>query len=113
VTRVAVVALLIVASHVAPAAAQERPIADLKNVPPAQQVRSVEYCRTRYHVPLGDGTARSFGEYDLAFKVDSGASGPKVGQPALVPTGRVGDRAFVVFADLEELRRTVQVRCRD
>jgi hypothetical protein len=32
---------------------------------------------------------------------------------ALVPTGRVGDRAFVVFADLDELRRSLKVGCRE
>jgi hypothetical protein len=49
----------------------------------------------------------------LAFKTDSSPNGPKPAKPALVPTGRVGDRAFVVFADLEELRRTLKGACRD
>jgi hypothetical protein len=40
-------------------------------------------------------------------------SGPPPAKPALVPTGRAGDRAFVVFADLEELRQTLKAACRE
>jgi hypothetical protein len=40
-------------------------------------------------------------------------TGADATKPALVPTGRVGDRAFVVFADLDELRRALRATCRD
>jgi len=96
-----------------PARAQDRPLANLKDVPRGQQVTGVGYCRGQYDVTLGDGSARTFKEYHLAFKIDSSANGPRPAHPALVPTGRVGDRAFVVFADLDELRGTVQAACRD
>src|SRR3989475_5002091 len=64
--------------------------------------------RGGYDVSLGGGSARKFKEYDLAFKIDSSANGPDPTRPALVATGRVGDRAFVVFADLEELRSALK-----
>jgi hypothetical protein len=93
--------------------AQSWPVVNLKELPPSQQVQGVAYCRGAYDVSLGDGSARRFKEYDLAFKTDSSPHGPSPARPALVPTGRVGDRAVVVFADLDELRRTVKVTCRD
>ena len=95
------------------AAAQERSIANLKTVPPGQQVTAVNYCRGEYDVGLGDGTTRKFKEYDLAFKIDSTPNGPTASKPALVPTGRVGDRALVIFAELEELQRALKARCRE
>ena len=87
---------------------QERPIIDLKDLPSRQRVTAVTYCRGGYDVSLGGGSARKFKEYDLAFKIDSSANGPDPTRPALVATGRVGDRAFVVFADLEELRSALK-----
>lgn len=70
-----------------PAGAQ-REAPDLKALAPGQQVSSVRYCRGVYEVALKDGSVRAFKEFD----------------PALVPTGQVGDRAFVVFAGLDELK---------
>lgn len=102
----------VVLSCAAVAVAQNRPIADLKDVPPAELVTRVSYCRGEYEVGLGDGSARQFKEYDLAFKTDTGPHGPRLTKPALVPTGRVGDRAFVVFANLDELRRALKEGCR-
>jgi hypothetical protein len=96
------------------ALAQERTAPNLKDLPPRQRVMVISYCRGAYDVALADGSARTFKEYDLAFKIDSSANGPNPARPALVvPTGRVGDRAFVVFADLEELRTALRAGCRD
>lgn len=80
-----------------------RPVPDLKQIPPGQQVVAVAFCRGGYEVSLAA----------LAFKTDSSANGPTSSKPALVPTGRVGDRAFVVFADVTELRRTLKAECQD
>ena len=102
VTLVLVGALMLLLANVA-AFAQERPIANLKDLPLDQQVSAVSYCRGEYEVSLGDSSARRFKEYDLAFKTDSSPNGPNPTKPALVPTGRVGDRAFVIFANLQEL----------
>ncbi len=106
--RLAGAAVIVLLSSAA-AVAQSRPVANLKDLPPVQQVTNVGYCRGEYDVSLGDGNARRFKEYDLAFKTDSSPNGPKPAKPALIPSGRVGDRAFVVFAELEELRRTLKV----
>jgi cytochrome c len=81
---------------------------DLKALAPGQQVSSVRYCRGLYEVALKDGSVRSFKEFDLGFKTDTSAKGPEAATPALVPTGRVGDRAFVVFAGLDELKAWIK-----
>jgi hypothetical protein len=39
------------------------------------------------------------------------ALGPPTGRPVLVPTGRVGDRALVVFAEPKELATFIHVTC--
>ena len=93
--------------------AQDHPVPNLKELSPGQRVTDVRYCRGQYDVSLGDGSSRKFKEYDLAFKIDSSPNGPKPVKPALVPTGRVGDRAFVVFADIVELRGALKMDCRD
>jgi cytochrome c len=77
---------------------------DLKALAPGQQVSFVRYCRGMYEVALKDGSVRTFKEFDLGFKTDTSARGPTAAAPALVPTGRVGDRAFVIFAGLDELK---------
>jgi hypothetical protein len=105
--------LFTTAVTVGAAVGQDRPTSNLREVPPHQEVTSVGYCRGRYDVSLRDGSRRAFKEYDLAFKIDSSPTGPVASRPALVPTGRVGDRAVVVFAGVDELRRAVAEVCRD
>jgi len=107
------IALLLVLAASIGASAQppERGPADLKALPSDRQVTSVAYCNGAYWLALKDGTARTFKEYDLAFKIDTGAAGPAKGRPALVATGRVGDRAFLVFSELDELKDALTTRC--
>jgi hypothetical protein len=90
------------------AAWAQREPPDLKALAPGQQVSSVRYCRGAYEVALKDGSVRSFKEFDLGFKTDTSARGPDAAAPALVPTGRVGDRAFVIFAGLDELKAWIK-----
>ncbi|HEY7648001.1 MAG TPA: hypothetical protein VID04_03270 [Methylomirabilota bacterium] len=99
--------LMVTAAIDAAAWAQREP-PDLKALAPGQQVSSVRYCRGVYEVALRDGSVRSFKEFDLGFKTDTSAKGPDAATPALVPTGRVGDRAFVVFAGLDELKAWIK-----
>lgn len=86
-TRFIGTALVVLLSGVT-ALGQERAVANLRDLPTRQQVTNVSFCRGEYDVSIGDGSARRLKEY----------SG-------------LGDRAFVVFADLEEL--TVKAACRD
>jgi len=110
IVRIALIFILVaIAEAVAQPAA--RGPADLKAVTADHQVTSVSYCRGTYQVGLKDGSTRTFKEYDLAFKTDTSANGPAKGTPAVVPTGRVGDRAFLAFSGLEELKDALKVRC--
>lgn len=59
-----------------PAAAQDSAARSLKDVPAAQQVTRIAYCRGHYDVALADGSTRTFREYDLAFKTDTSPNGP-------------------------------------
>jgi cytochrome c len=89
---------------------QPRDAVDLKTLPPAQQIATLTLCQGRYTVTFRNGTASSFAEYDLAFKTDTSPRGPDRETPVLVRTGRIGDRAFAIFAGLDELKRSLS-RC--
>lgn len=93
------------------ASAQQEKIVDLKTQTADHQVESVGYCKGTYEVKLKDGSVRHFREFDLSFKTDSGPNGPNPGAPTLVQAGRVGDRAFLVFAGPEEMKRFPQKTC--
>lgn len=93
------------------ALAQQPSMEDLKQAPASRQVTSVAYCRGEYTVALSDGWVRKFGERDLRFATDSSALGPPPGRAVLEPTGRVGDRALVVFVGPVEMAAAVRVGC--
>ena len=96
---------------IATASAQQGGIVDLKTVTPDRLVEAVGYCNGRYEVKLKDGSVRQFREFDLSFKTDSGPNGPKPGAPVLMQAGRVGDRAFLVFSGLEEVKTFPKKTC--
>ena len=79
------------------AAAQQPTMEDLRQAPPDRQVKAVGYCGGQYMIGFVDGSSRKFGERDVRFATDSSPLGPVAGRPVLVPSGRVGDRALVVF----------------
>jgi cytochrome c len=76
-----------------------------------RQVVSVGYCGGQYTIGFADKSSRKFGERDLRFATDSSALGPPTGRPVLVPTGLVGDRTLVVFAEPKELATFIHVTC--
>lgn len=93
------------------AVAHEGKIVNLKAVPPDHQVEAGGYCRGRYEVKLKDGSTRQIAEFDLRFKTDSSPNGPRPGAPVLVPAGMAGDRAFVIFADPDEMKAFLKKTC--
>ncbi len=86
-------------------------ITDLKAVPPDHQVETVGYCKGVYHLKVKDGSTFEFQEFNLRFKTDSGPNGPHPGAPVLVPAGMRGDRAFLVFAEPDEMRVVLKTTC--
>lgn len=100
----------------APAAAEERvlragELPDLKTVGPERQVTAISYCGDTYRVTTADGESQPYWEFNLRFKTDSTDTGPPKGTPVLLPASMMGDRAFVIFADPEEISALIEPKC--
>ena len=85
--------------------------ADLKNAPPAGQVRSIKHCGDTYTVETADGKSEKVWEFNLRFKTDSSKLGPAPGKPVVVGAGMQGDRASIVFASPKEISESIRQAC--
>lgn len=85
--------------------------ADLKDAPPAGQVRSIKHCGDTYTVETADGKAEKVWEFNLRFKTDSSKLGPAPGKPVVVGAGMQGDRASIVFASPKEISEAIRQAC--
>ncbi|MGH6944740.1 MAG: c-type cytochrome, partial [Geminicoccaceae bacterium] len=87
-------------------------MADLRHdVGPNNRVARVRYCGDTYTVDVTSGESHEFWEFNLRFKTDSSDKGPAPGHPVLIPSGMMGDRAFLIFADPAEISRLIEKRC--
>lgn len=86
-------------------------VPNLKEVKPANLVRSITYCKDSYAVTTADGQIHKFWERNLRLKTDSSADGPAKSAPALVGAGMMGDRADVIFADPAEISAAISPKC--
>ena len=86
---------------------------DLKKAPPEGQVTALTHCGDTYTVKTADGKANKVWEFNLRFKTDSSALGPRPGHPVVVGAGMQGDRASVVFATPDEISTFIRNECRD
>lgn len=94
------------------AAALKTPaLPDLKTVEAGQRVKAIGHCGDTYRVTLGNGARYPFWEFNLRFKTDSSAHGPRKGEPVIVGAGMGGDRAQVVFAAPEEISVFIRNEC--
>ena len=84
---------------------------DLKNAPPAGQVRSIKRCGDTYTIETADGKREKIWEYNLRLKTDSSNFGPAAGKPVVVGAGMQGDRASIVFASPQEIGRAISEEC--
>lgn len=84
---------------------------NLKDTVPKQEVTTIRYCGDAYFVTLETGATFTFWEFNLRFKTDSSQDGPPKGKPTIVRAGMMGDRAFIVFADPEEMSAFIKRRC--
>jgi cytochrome c len=89
--------------------ARQKP--DLKEVPPAGQVRSIKHCGDTYTVETADGKSEKVWEFNLRFKTDSSKLGPAPGKPVIVGAGMQGDRASIVFASPNEIAKSIRQAC--
>jgi cytochrome c len=85
----------------------------LKQVGKERRVTAIRHCGDAYHVTTEAGRVIPFWEFNLRFKTDSSPYGPERGKPVLASAGMQGDRAQVVFSDLEDLKRFLIERCEE
>ena len=84
---------------------------DLKEAPPQGQVARISHCGDTYTVTTADGKVNKVWEFNLRFKTDSSALGPRPGKPVIVGAGMQGDRASIVFASPGEISAFVRTEC--
>jgi cytochrome c len=84
---------------------------DLKKAPPQGQVTAIGHCGDTYTVKTADGKINKIWEFNLRFKTDSSALGPRPGKPIIVGAGMQGDRASVVFAEPKEISAFIRAEC--
>ncbi len=84
---------------------------DLKSVGAASRVTKLSLCRDTYSVKTENGVTMKIWERNLRFKTDGSKEGPPTGKPALIPSGRLGDRFYVIFAAPEEISRLIESAC--
>ena len=90
---------------------QQQAPENLKALAPEQLVESVRYCDGTYFLTTAAGDVLEFPEFNLRFKTDASELGPEHGEPALLPAGMMGDRAFLVFSDPDEISPTLEKSC--
>ena len=83
----------------------------LRNLVDDQVVRSMAYCQGVYTLTMANGARHTYAEFNLRFKTDGSRLGPEPGKPALLPAGMRGDRAQVIFAGLDDVKRFLVEQC--
>ena len=83
----------------------------LATASPEDQVNGIRFCRDTFFLTMADGKERPFWEMNLRLKIDTSSNGPPAGKPVLMAGGMQGDRASIVFSDLEEIGRLVEKKC--
>jgi cytochrome c len=83
----------------------------LRNLVDDQVVAKIGYCKGEYTLTMASGVQHRYPELNLRFKTDGSRLGPEPGKPALLPAGMRGDRAQVIFAGLEDLKRFLVEGC--
>lgn len=104
------IAMLVLAVATSSGAQPAQPT-PLKNLVDDQVVAKIGYCKGEYTLTMGSGTQHRYPEINLRFKTDGSRSGPEPGKPALLPAGMRGDRAQVIFAGLDDLKRFLVDQC--
>ena len=94
-----------------PLAGKPRGLPNLKDAPEDALVKAIRHCKDSYFVTDGAGKTVPCWEFNLRFKTDSSASGPRPGSPVMVGQGMQGDRAQVVFSHPGEISRFIREGC--
>lgn len=84
---------------------------NLKELAADKRVTAITHCKDTFNVATATGETHAFWEFNLRFKVDSGANGPAPEKPVLASSGMMGDRVFVVFASPDEISTFIKKGC--
>lgn len=84
---------------------------NLKELAANNRVTVITHCKDTFTVTTANGETHALWEFNLRFKVDSGANGPAPGKPVMAPSGMMGDRTFVVFAAPDEISAFIKKGC--
>ena len=88
-------------------------IINLKDLEDDHVIKSISYCSGTYTVTTLTGKSRTFPEFNLRIKTDSGPNGPNPGKPVLIQSGMRGDRSFVIFRSPSELQKYTLQGCKE
>lgn len=83
----------------------------LRDAPPRARVTAMRHCGDSYFIATADGAETPFWEKNVRLKIDSTETGPPEGVPVLIGSGRLGDRAYVIFRSLGELQTFIVEKC--
>lgn len=84
---------------------------DLKTLDSNNRITSITHCGDTYTVTVETRESFKFWEFNLRIKTDSSENGPMPGKPVLIPSGMMGDRAFVVFSTPSEISTFIESQC--
>ena len=83
----------------------------LKSAEPDDIVKSIRHCGDTYFVTTLAGKTHKIWEFNLRFKTDTTEYGPASGKPVVVGAGMRSDRAFIVFAQPQEISAFIEPKC--
>ncbi len=84
----------------------------LRPTPAHQAIVARRHCGGAYFIKTANGAETTHWEKNIRLKVDSQASGPAPGVPAIIHSGMRGDRFSAVFSSLDELKSFIQENCK-
>jgi cytochrome c len=85
-----------------------QPVGD---APPEARVTAMRHCGDSFFIATADGAETAFWEKNVRIKIDSTETGPPEGVPVLIESGRMGDRTYVIFRSVAELRSFIAEKC--
>ena len=85
--------------------------APIGNPTPEKRVAEIRHCGDSFFITNGEGRELAYWEKNVRLKIDSTETGPPEGVPVLIESGRMGDRAYVIFRTLSDLQSLIAEKC--
>ncbi len=78
---------------------------------PEDRVTGLRHCGDSFFIATADGRETPYWEKNVRIKVDSTETGPPPGVPVLRETGRMGDRVYLLFRSLADMKAWPREDC--